>query len=163
MLGWISLKIITNLPMKKIISAAVFSVTTFASAQNLDLIRKNYQKAVEDKQVCKEMIFQFEKKNNTGIELAYFGAFQAVWAKHTNNPFEKLNTFNKAKKNIEKALQQEPDQLETIFIRYSVQKESPAFLGYKNNLKDDKNLLSRNIDNISNPFLKDMIIQILKS
>jgi Tfp pilus assembly protein PilF len=121
--------------MKKFISAVVFSLTTFASAQNLDLIRKNYQKAVEDKKVCKEMIFQFEK----------------------------LNSFNKAKKNIEKALQQEPDHLETIFIRYSVQKKSPAFLGYKNNLKDDKNLLSRNIDNISNPFLKDMIIQILKS
>jgi len=101
--------------MKKFISAVVFSLTTFAYAQNLDLIRKNYQKAVEDK------------------------------------------------KDIEKALQQEPDHLETIFIRYSVQKESPAFLGYKNNLKDDKNLLSRNIDNISNPFLKDMIIQILKS
>lgn len=148
--------------MKKLVTAALLSVSTFAASQNLDLIRKNYQKAVENKELCREMIDQFEKKNNSGIELAYFGAFQAIWAKHTSNPFEKLNTFNKAKKNIEKALQQEPKHIEAVFLRYSVQKESPSFLGYKNNIKEDENLLSENIQNINDVFLRNMITKILK-
>ncbi|WP_313100953.1 hypothetical protein [Epilithonimonas sp.] len=132
-------------------------------SQDYDAIRKNYQKAVSDKIICKEMLKHFENKNNTGLDLAYEGAFQAIWAKHAINPLEKLTTFKKGKKNIEKAVKQNPNLIETRFLRYSIQKESPAFLGYKSNIDEDKMLLNRNIKNVEDIILKQMIINILKS
>ena len=41
--------------------------------------------------------------------------------------------------------------------------ESPAFLGYKSNIDEDKMLLNRNIKNVDDIILKQMIIDILKS
>lgn len=132
-------------------------------SQDFNTIRKNYQRAVSDKKICREMLDQFESKKTEGLELAYFGAFQAIWAKHTNNPFEKLSTFKKGKKNIEKAIRQKPNELESRFIRYSIQKESPGFLGYKSNILEDKELLNKNLINIDDSMLRQMVIKILKS
>lgn len=149
--------------MKMIYSFLLIFSFLMLSSQNITTIRKNYQKAVSDKQACREMLAQFENKRNEGLELAYQGAFQAIWAKHTNNPFEKLSTFKKGKSNIEKALKQNPDQIESIFLRYSIQKESPGFLGYKSNIKEDRAMLDKNVKHIDDALLKQMIIQILKS
>lgn len=131
--------------------------------QDLHTIRKNYQKAVSDKTVCKTMLSQFENKKNEGLELAYFGAFQAIWAKHTGNPFEKLSTFKKGKNNMEKAIKQDPNELEVRLLRYSIQKESPGFLGYKSNMDEDKSILTKQLKNVEDAWLKQMIIQILKT
>ncbi|WP_148041663.1 hypothetical protein [Epilithonimonas hominis] len=148
--------------MKWLLFAFLISFSMLHS-QDYDAIRKNYQKAVSDKMICKEMLNHFENKNNTGLDLAYEGAFQAIWAKHAINPLEKLTTFKKGKKNIEKAVKQNPNLIETRFLRYSIQKESPAFLGYKSNIDEDKMLLNRNIKDVDDIILKQMIIDILKS
>lgn len=131
--------------------------------QDLHTIRKNYQKAVSDKTICKTMLSQFENKKNEGLELAYLGAFQAIWAKHTVNPFEKLSTFRKGKNNIEKAIKQDTNELEIRLLRYSIQKESPGFLGYKSNMDEDKTILTKQLKNVEDAWLKQMIIQILKT
>jgi len=67
-------------------------ISSFLMSQEINIheIRKNYQKAVYDKELCKEMISKFEKNENHGINLAYFGAFQSIWAKHSNNLIQKL-------------------------------------------------------------------------
>jgi hypothetical protein len=148
--------------MKWMISFFIFCFSMLQS-QDYDIIRKNYQKAVSDKKVCREMLNHFENKNNDGLDLAYQGAFQAIWAKHTSNPFEKLTTFKKGKRNLDKAVKQYPDLLETRFLRYSIQKESPAFLGYKANINEDKMLLNRNLKYVEDLILKQMIQNILKS
>ena len=148
--------------MKWLVSAFIVCFSVL-HAQDYDIVRKNYQKAVSDKKICKEMLKHFENKSNTGLDLAYQGAFQAVWAKHASDPFEKLTTFRKGKKNLDKAVKQNPNLIETRFLRYSIQKESPAFLGYKSNIDEDKMLLNRNIKDVDDIILKQMIIDILKS
>ena len=148
--------------MKWLVSAIIICFSMLHS-QDYDVVRINYQKAVSDKKICKEMLKHFENKNNTGLDLAYQGAFQAIWAKHAINPFEKLTTFKRGKKNLDKAVKQNPDLVETRFLRYSIQKESPAFLGYKSNIDEDKMLLNRNIKNVDDIILKQMILNILKS
>ena len=135
----------------------------FGQNSELDFVRKNYKKSISDKKICKEMIDHLEKNNNDAIELAYFGAFQTIWAKHSVNPIEKLRTFKKGKINIDKAIKQKPNELESRFIRYSIQKESPKFLGYKDNIDEDEKLLQQNLNQVRNPELKEMIINILKS
>lgn len=130
---------------------------------SLEYIRKNYEISVSDKKVCQSMIEQLSHHLNGNVHLAYLGAFQTIWANHTGNPFEKLKTFNKGKKNIDKAATLSPNNVEIIFIRYSIQKQSPKFLGYKDHLKEDEAYLSKTINDITDTHLKSMVQNILNN
>lgn len=143
--------------------ALFFSSLITAQQMDLNYVRQNYKLATQDKKTCKNILQKLENQSNTGTALAYYGALQSVWAKHATNPIEKLSTFRKGKKNIDAAVQQKPDNIEIRFLRYSVQKESPSFLGYKSNMDDDRRFLQRNLQNADNLPLKDMIQQVLNS
>lgn len=131
-------------------------------AIDLEYIRSNYSKAVEDKTLCKRLIEQLSNKAADPTYLAYLGAFQAIWANHTINPLSQLNTFNTGKGNIEKAIRQEPENVELRFIRFSIQKQCPAFLGYKDNLSEDRNFIRNHIQKVNSGALLQMINNILE-
>lgn len=148
----------------KILSLLIlFPIFMSTQSQNLDQIRIDYRNAISEKDLCREMLHNFDKTDNKEIYLAYYGALQAIWAKHTNNPFEKLRSFNSGKKNLDSAITQRPDLFEARFLRYGIQKQSPAFLNYKNDMKEDRDFLMKNIGGIQNPLLKQMGYQILKN
>lgn len=134
-----------------------------ADELSLEDIRKNYEISVSDKNVCQSMIEQLSHQLNDNVHLAYYGAFQTIWANHTGNPFEKLKTFKKGKKNIDKAAELSPNNVEIIFIRYSIQKQSPKFLGYKSHLKEDEVYLLKHLKDITNLHLKSMVHNILNN
>lgn len=130
---------------------------------SLEVVRKSYDRAATDKGICQDMIRQLEKHHESSVHLAYLGGFQAMWAKHTGNPIDKINTFNKGKSNIDKALKQVSGDIEIIFIRYSVQKNCPGFLGYNDNITEDRNTLQKNLNNISSATLKTMVEKLLEN
>lgn len=135
------------------------------SFNNSDLneVRSSYSKAVLDKKLCEKMIEELElSKQKSAIALAYLGAYQTIWANHVFNPSSKLQTFNKGKKNIELAVKNAPDNIEIRYIRFSVQKNAPAFLGYNNHLKEDKDFLVKNKKNINSDLLQKNIEILLK-
>jgi len=148
--------------MKWSIFFVMISTLFFSQSTNIDEIRKNYQKSVNDKKLCKEMLRKMETDDNFGIKLAYFGALQSIWAKHANNPIEKLKSFKKGTKNIDQSIKQQPNNVEARLIRYTIQKQSPGFLGYRSNMNEDKQLLQDAKKTVTDPFLKEMITQILK-
>lgn len=151
--------------MKGLLACAVFLVFTSHTAFdiNLDDIRKNYQMAVSDKNVCRNMINSINSNTQDYVLLAYKGAFQTMWANHTYNPVSKYNTFIAGKKNIEKAVAFSPGNVEIIFIRYSIQKNIPEFLGYKSNMVHDEKFLKDNINSITSSELKKMVFAVLNS
>lgn len=126
-------------------------ISTPLSAQNnsLDFFRENYTKAVSDKKLCFKMIKELELLKNDPIYLGYLGGLQAIKANHVFNPIRKLSTFNKGKNNIEKALKLSPRNPEIRFIRLSIQKNIPAFLGYKDNVQEDIKFINSNKSIIS--------------
>ncbi|MFA4870163.1 MAG: hypothetical protein WC623_18340 [Pedobacter sp.] len=131
-----------------------------AKGMELEKIRINYEKAVSDKEICQAMIKQLST-NTDALHIAYLGAFQAVWAKHTINPISKLSTFKKGKKNIELAVKSRPDDAEIRFVRLSVQLNCPSFLGYSNKINEDKKIVQSNIHNIKSVVLKRMILVLI--
>ena len=140
----------------------VFSSLILSSPVIMENVRKNFQNAVNDKESCKNMITELGKLNDNNVQLAYYGAFQAIWANHVFNPIEKLSTFNKGKKNIDNAAKLSPDYIEIIFVRYSIQKNCPRFLGYRSNLKEDRNFLIKNVSTVVSLDLKKMVENIIK-
>ena len=135
------------------------------SIKNSDLneVRTSYSKAVLDKKLCKKMIEELElSKEKYVIALAYLGAYQTIWANHVFNPLSKLATFKKGKNNIELAISKEPENVEIRYIRFSVQKNAPSFLGYNSHLKEDKDFLVKNKKNINSDFVQKNIETLLK-
>lgn len=142
--------------------SAIFLLTS-AHTTNLDVIRANYHQVLSDKQLCKKMIAELEKtKNNSATNLAYLGGLQTIWANHTFNPISKLDIFKKGKKNIEQAINKEPNNAEIRFIRLSVQKNAPSFLGYKSNIKSDTEFINKNRQQINSVILRKNIDMLLK-
>ncbi|MHA6697308.1 hypothetical protein [Chryseobacterium sp. A321] len=133
------------------------------SQSNLQTYRTGYSKAATDKILCERMIRDLEKeKNNSSLYLGYLGGYQTVWAKHVFSPMTKLQTFKTGKKNIEKAIEQDPSNIELRFIRLSVQKNAPTFLGYHSHVKNDKEFIVKNRSKVQSEILKKNIDLLLK-
>ncbi len=144
------------------ITPAIALIWSFSSA-DLQIYRHNYSKVVTDKILCAKLISDLEKeKNNSAVYLGYLGAYQTIWANHVFSPLEKLNTFKKGKKNIEQAIRQQPKNAELRFIRFSVQKNAPAFLGYRSNLKEDEEFIRKNRDAIGSEIISKHIDALIK-
>ncbi|WP_304342808.1 hypothetical protein [Chryseobacterium koreense] len=103
-----------------------------------------------------------KEKNSSAVYLGYLGAYQTIWANHVFSPLEKLNTFKKGKKNIEQAIKEQPKNAELRFIRFSVQKNAPSFLGYRSNLKEDEEFIRKNRAEIGSEIVNKNIDALLK-
>lgn len=132
-------------------------------ADILDDVRKNYDKMASNEELCKSAIANLKgTKNNSSTHLGYLGGLQTIWANHVFSMMSKLNTFKEGKKNIEEAIKKEPDNVELRFIRLSVQKNAPSFLGYKSNITEDIQFIKNNRSQIKSPVLNRHIESLLK-
>lgn len=129
---------------------------------DLEYIRNHYQQAVSNKKMCEAMIKELEKAPKNSVHLAYLGGLQSIWANHVGNPFSKLSTFKKGKTNIEKAVNNENDNVEIRLIRLSVQKNCPAFLGYSRNIKEDEQFIIKHKEQINSSSLIQLYDSVLK-
>lgn len=139
----------------------MFNFTAYGENLDLEDVRANYLKAVNDKKICKYMMVELAKGKESPVHQAYLGAFQALWAKHTMNPITKLSTFHKGKNTIEAAIKRDPSAVEIRFIRLSIQKNCPSFLGYDSEIENDKKFVRNNQHTVSSATLKKMIESIV--
>lgn len=137
----------------------VFFVSNGMKGQNIDIeyLRSNYEKAVGNKDLCKKMMEGLAIKKEEPVYLAYLGSLQAVWANHVINPISKLKTFKNGKKNLEKAAEMKPNNIEIRFLRLSVQKNAPSFLGYNKEIEEDTDFIKTNQKSITSPSLLKLI------
>ncbi len=128
-----------------------------AQTMDLEYMRLNYDKAVSDKELCSRLIEELETVKDNPVYLAYLGAMQTIWANHTRNPISKLRTFNRGKKNIENAVALNSDEIEIRFIRLSVQKNAPSFLGYYKQIRADEAYIDKHKHVIASPSLLRLV------
>lgn len=149
--------------MKLFLVTITFFILANAQAIELDYLRENYEKAVTDRDLCEKLIDTLSNGNQNAIHQAYLGAFQTIWANHVFNPLSKLKTFREGKKNLEQAIETEPNNVEMRFLRLSIQKNCPEILGYNDAVISDKAFLETNKKNIESSKLKTMIDSLLNS
>ena len=148
--------------IKLIATLSLFCLTqTHLFGMDLEYVRANYDKAVTDKKLCRQLIEDLEKAEKSSLFLAYLGGLQTIWANHVFSPISKLNTFNQGKKNIEKAIASDKDNAEIRFIRLSVQKNAPSFLGYNSMIKTDKAFLRTHRTKITSQVVQNKIDKLL--
>lgn len=74
----------------------------------------------------------------TPITIAYLGVLDALKAKHSWNPYSKIRYLDASESAMQQALNQDPHNIEILFIRFSIQYNVPGFLGYGKNLIADR-------------------------
>ncbi|MGZ5243705.1 MAG: hypothetical protein ACXWEY_16940 [Bacteroidia bacterium] len=120
--------------------------TTHIWAIDINQVRVNFTKAVEDEKIALKMLAELESvKNSNPLYLAYYGAFQSLLAKHAFNPYNKLDYLKKSQATLKKAIAKKPDDAEMRFLRFSIQYYVPKFLGFSNDLDEDKKVILANV------------------
>ncbi len=150
----------------KCILIFIMLMGSLAANQDADLseIRGLYIKAAEQEAAGKKLLEITEGYNvQQPVFFGYKGAGHMMMAKHVINPFSKMSHFNKGKKIFTAAIDRDPGNVELRFLRFSVQAEAPGFLGYKENIEEDKTLLLREFNRIQHPDLQKMIRNYLLS
>jgi len=83
------------------------------------------------------------------LMLAYRGAASAASAGTVSGVRKKLEYFNNGKSELEKAVALKPLDAEIRFLRLATQLKAPGFLGYNDDIKNDKTIIIQTLSNVS--------------
>jgi hypothetical protein len=133
------------------------------TASLLDTIRELYHRASTDKKASSKLseTLLVVDTSSSAVLICYKGVAEMVKAKYAVSPYVKLKDFNVGKALIEKAEHKDTSVAEIRFIRFSVQTNAPAFLGYNRSIVTDKNFLLNHLVEIKDSRLKADIYTIL--
>jgi hypothetical protein len=92
----------------------------------------------------KELIAQMPDELST-LRLAYEATTVALKARETWLPWEKLAYFQQAMTLFGKALAYQSEEIEVRFLRYTIQKNTPFFLGLSTHVQEDKQQIIKHI------------------
>lgn len=126
--------------LKFILYIVLFTFAENALAQDMVLIRELYTRASTEKKSCDSLQNIVKNSNNTTLN-GYDGASTLLYAEHYWNPYDKLKAFNNGKTKLDNAIKADSSNIELRYLRYSIQKNAPSFLGYNENTKEDRALL----------------------
>ena len=147
--------------MKYLIIILTFIFSSMLAAEpSLNEIRTLFQKAESNKTACVKLIniLKIYNETNNTTFAAYKACAAMMFTKFNLNPFKKLTSFKEGKTLLEKCILNDHDNMELRFLRFSIQCNAPAFLGYKDALLDDKTILLKALPNLNDIQLKKIMI-----
>lgn len=116
--------------------------TSNSQAHTIEEIRKNYQLAVYDANKTEKLSIELNKiANPDALTLAYIASVEALKAKHAWNPYTKLQCLTTYERLMSTAIKKMPENMEIRFLRYTIQYNTPSFLGFSKNLNEDKAII----------------------
>ncbi|WP_338759272.1 hypothetical protein WAF17_11415 [Bernardetia sp. ABR2-2B] len=110
-------------------------------------IRKKYFEAIGNERKIEKLLKHLRDiKNTSALLMAYRAACESMMAQFSWNPYTKLAQVNKSFDFFEKAVKEEPQNVEIRFLRFSVQHNVPDFLRKNREFEEDKDVLVENFD-----------------
>lgn len=135
------------------------------SEPKVTALRQLFYKSESDKSSwlkMQEMLKSVDSKSSA-VLICYKGVSEMMGAKYTVSPITKLRRFKKGRTLIENAIKKDTEDPEVRFLRFSIQTNLPAFLGYDDEIEEDKSKLIYSVGNIKDKQLKNNIISYLSS
>jgi len=146
----------------------ILFLTVFCvNAQSLDLnkVRALYKEAAHDKTKVEElssMLASVTEKSSSEL-LAYKGASIALQSKKAKAIKTKKKLFIEGSSLVELSIKNNPNNIETRFIRLGIQENTPKLLKYKGKIPNDKAYILKHLKNVKSKQLrtdiKDYILQ----
>lgn len=107
-------------------------------------IRSIFYYSIESKDslvIYQKTITKYSNKfSSDPFLVAYYGAYEALVAKHSINLYTKYKFIKQGLEKITKAIKLEPQNLEYRFLRLSILHHLPYILGYNDLLYEDINI-----------------------
>lgn len=125
----------------------ILSFSFAANSQSLIQIREQFYRA----QVNGESADSFYAKmqsvtaSASALMVGYKGMAAFMLCNYSYNPYSKLKYFNEGKNLLEDAIAKNSENTELRFLRYTIQKNVPSFLGYSSNANSDKQFVKNRI------------------
>ncbi len=139
--------------------------TQVLQGQNIKDYRILLQKGEKSEKAAIQLIEQSQSAFSE-TKQPIFGGFLAVgnffMAKHIFNPMKKMSFFNEGKRTMDQAVNSDPQNLEIRLMRLITQESVPKFLGYYQNIEEDRTLLIKEYKNTPDNDLKIYIKDYLK-
>lgn len=117
----------------------------------------NKRKAINFEQLLNSI-----KVDAMPVLVCYKGAAEMLKAKNTVNPFVKFSCFKRGRNLVEQALARDPSNIESHFIRYTLQQNLPWFLGYHTDMHQDSLLVAKGLAQMDDQDLKNKITNYFK-
>ncbi|HVW12362.1 MAG TPA: hypothetical protein VHB54_00980 [Mucilaginibacter sp.] len=141
--------------------AALILISAFSLQANVFLhqVREAYFKAAsnKDESVRLNRLLDTVGENSSPVMLCYKGAAKMLKARYSVNPLTKMSFFNKGKDLIEHSISRDTACVESRFIRFTIQRNLPGFLGYGKNIKQDSSMIAGRLQELTDNDLKSRI------
>jgi hypothetical protein len=124
-------------------------------------VRELYNIAHREKDKC-EALIKLCKESNTVETKGYLAAAKMVSSKYLVNPFVIIKVFNEGKTLLETLINENPESVELRYLRYTIQVNTPAFVGYNKNKKEDRAFIIQFMQTSTDADLKNHILYYLK-
>ncbi|MGZ8556922.1 MAG: hypothetical protein ACXWWC_01245 [Chitinophagaceae bacterium] len=151
--------------MKKVflLIPLILTMQSFKNPDTKKEVRALYQQAATEEASCKKLLILLQpfNENNNTLLAGYKACGTMLMAKYVLNPVSKLSFFSKGKKLLEKAIGKDMENAELRFLRFTVQTNAPAFLGYRYAKEVDKLFLLKTMSTLSDKDLEQIILSFL--
>lgn len=107
---------------------------------DIKLLRNLLNESPKNEKAAK-LLFEQTKNfdaENEPLLIGFKAMSEFMLCNHVSNVFSKLNHFNTGKKLLEEAIKKELKNPELIYFRFITQTNVPSFLGYSDNIREDK-------------------------
>ena len=101
-----------------------------------------------------EKLLDSVREDAAPVLLCYKGAAEMLKAKNAVSPISKYSFFKRGKALIEAGISRDTSCLESHFIRFSIQRNLPGFLGYDRNIMQDSMMVVKGLSELNDKDLK---------
>lgn len=143
----------------------IFANKVYAADPDIQEIKHLFQASAKSKASANQLLklLSTVDESSSPLLISYKGAAEMMQAKYVFSPISKLKRFNTGKNLIETAVKKAPDNLEIRFLRFAIQTNLPAFLGYNEHIPLDKKYILANLKTTKDKTLKQNIEKYLST
>jgi len=126
-------------------------------------------RAIESSAVTDSLYLALKSgSTDSPLIVAYMGTLEALKAKHSWNPYNKIKFVSLSQKTMRKAVERDPNNLEIRFMRFTIQHYTPSFLGFSKDLDEDRKVIVRQFKNrkfglADTPLIRNIAAFMIKS
>lgn len=118
------------------------------SPKEIAILKIDLIKAVENSKLTDSLSDKLNKlPNKTALITAYAGTLEALKAKHSWNPYNKIKYVKLSLKTMQKAISMDKENMEIRFMRFSIEHFTPSFLGFSKDLAVDRREIIKHYQN----------------
>ena len=143
-----------------IVLAVIFTPLLEQSGEtSLLKIRNLFYQATEESEsaeLLNALLIEPLTSNDLTLQ-GYKGMSLMLLSKYSYNPYKKLYYFKKGSSILDKAIEEDKENIELRYLRYTVQCEAPMILNYRFALSDDLTFIQAQVNNIKDFDLKNRI------